>query len=100
MTFDIGDGIGRDQVIAMFEATAPGWRANPHLLHKNYLYDEAGKVGGGVYLWASIEAAHEAHGDAFKARIRDLFGSEAAFRYFETPVVVDNRAVADALSAA
>ena len=96
VTFRIKDGMSREEVTALYERSVPGWKVNPHLLHKSFLYDADNGVGGGVYLWKSIDAAHEAHGAPFKARIQELFGSAPEFRYFETPVVINNHAEADA----
>ena len=47
-------------------------------------------TGGGIYTWKTLEAAHRGHDEAFRARIRDTFGGDAEFAYFETPIVVDN----------
>ena len=90
VTFKINNPLDRDAVVALFEKSAPVWKATPHLLHKSFLYDAEKGLGGGVYLWENIEAAKENHGDAFQTRIKDVFGSPPEFTYFETPVVVDN----------
>ena len=45
------DGMTRDEVISNFEATATTWRENPDLIRKNYIFDAASGVAGGVYLW-------------------------------------------------
>ena len=90
VTFPIPDGMTREDVIARYDQSVPGWKANPDLLRKNYLYDaEAGK-GGGVYTWKSIEAAKEGHGEAFRTRIRETFGADPDFAYYDTPIVIDN----------
>ena len=56
------------------------------------VYDGARGLGGGAYLWKSIDAAKLAHGDAWRTMINDLYGSEdqISIVYFETPVVADN----------
>jgi hypothetical protein len=63
--------------------------ANPDLIRKNYLYDAARGIGGGVYLWRSLGDAKRWHGEEFRKRVLDLYGSEPSFAYFETPIVVD-----------
>ncbi len=88
--FDLPSGISRDDVIAGMRATAPAWRANAELVRKNYLYDAAAGQAGGAYLWPSIEAAQRGHDDAWRARIKQMYGSEPVIRYFETPMIVDN----------
>jgi hypothetical protein len=91
VTFAIPEGMDRTRVLALFEASAETWRAHPKLHHKNYLYDPEAGVAGGVYTWDSVADAQEAHGEAFLARVAETFGSTPEFRYFETPIVVQNR---------
>ena len=90
VTFPIPEGMSRDEVVALYEKSVPGWKANPDLLRKNYLYDPKTGKGGGVYTWKTIEAAQEGHGPAFRTRIRDTFGADPEFAYFDTPIVIDN----------
>lgn len=90
VTFPIPAGMTRDEVIALYERSVPIWKANPDLLRKNYLYDAEAGTGGGIYTWKTLEAAHQGHDAAFRARIRETFGGEAEFAYFDTPIVVDN----------
>ena len=47
----------REEVMATHRRSAPGWRANPDLVRKNYLYDAERRKAGGVYLWRNMEAA-------------------------------------------
>ena len=88
--FDLPPGISRDEVVAGMRATAPAWRANAELVRKNYLYDRDNAKAGGVYLWPSVEAAQRGHNAAWRARIKDMYGSEPVIRYFDTPLIVDN----------
>jgi len=88
--FDLPAGISRDAVMAGMRATAPAWRANSELVRKNYLYDAARGQAGGAYLWPSIEAAQRGHDATWRARIKQMYGSEPVIRYFETPMIVDN----------
>ena len=90
VTFKLPKGMTRDEVVANFEKTAPSWRANPDLIRKNYLVDADQGVAGGVYLWKERAAAEKWHGEAFRAKVKEIYGSEPEFRYFETPIVVDN----------
>jgi hypothetical protein len=90
--FDLPKGMTRAEVERNFRDSIPRWRENPDLLRKNMIYDiEAGKAGG-VYTWNSVAEAKRWHGEEFRRRILKLFGSEPTYRYFETPVVVDNAA--------
>ncbi len=88
--FDLPAGMTREQVVAGMRASAPAWRANAELVRKNYLYDAANGQAGGAYLWPSVEAAQRGHDATWRARIRQIYGSEPVIRYFETPLIVDN----------
>jgi hypothetical protein len=92
ITFKLRAGMTREDVVAIYRKTAPIWRANPECIRKCYLYDGERGLGGGAYLWKSIDAAKLAHGDAWRTMINDLYGSEdeISIVYFETPVVADN----------
>lgn len=57
ITFAIPTGMTREQVLANYRRSAPGWRANPDLIRKDYLYDAESRRAGGVYLWRSIDGA-------------------------------------------
>lgn len=91
VTFAIPEGMSRERVLALFAESAEIWRGHPRLYRKTYLYDPERGIAGGVYTWKSLEDAREAHGAAFLERVRQSFGSEPEFSYFETPIVVDNR---------
>ncbi|MGR3782543.1 MAG: hypothetical protein ACU0DT_14945 [Albimonas sp.] len=93
VAFAIPDHMSREEVLAAYAASAPIWREHPDLIRKNYLLDLESRRGGGVYLWRSREAAEEAHGPAFRARINAAFGAEPAISVFETPLIVDNAPV-------
>ena len=88
--FDLPAGMTREQVVAGMRASAPAWQANAELVRKNYLYDAANGQAGGAYLWPSVEAAQRGHDAAWRARIRQIYGSEPVIRYFETSLIVDN----------
>ena len=92
ITFKLRPGMTRDDVVVAYRKTAPMWRANPDCIRKSYLYDRERGLGGGAYLWKSLEAAQRAHGDAWRTMINDLYGSEdqISITYFETPIVADN----------
>jgi hypothetical protein len=90
--FKLPEGMTREQYAKAAKDSAPAWGANPQLIRKNYLYDAERGYGGGAYTWNSIAEAQHWHGEAFKRRIRELFGAEPTFTYYETPVIVDNEA--------
>jgi hypothetical protein len=85
ITFDIPDGMTRDEVAANYRRGVPVWRANPDLIRKNYRHDGQTRRAGGVYLWRSIGAARRARGAAWLERVRGTYGSEPLVQYFEPP---------------
>jgi hypothetical protein len=88
--FHLPDGMSREDAIAKYRLSVPGWRANRDLIRKTFLFDEASRRGGAVYNWKSIEAAKFGHGPEFQKRIQATFGSQPEFQYFETPIIIDN----------
>lgn len=90
VTFKLRDGTTREDAVANFEKTAPSWRANPDLIRKNYLFDEKSGVAGGVYLWKERAHAEKWHGEEFRKKVKELYGSEPRSQFFDTPIVVDN----------
>src|SRR6185437_9595579 len=88
--FSIPDGMTREEVVANYRRSSPGWRANPDLIRKNYLYDADNRRAGGVYLWRNMDAARRARDAAWLERVRRNYGSEPVVQYFETPLVADN----------
>jgi hypothetical protein len=92
--FRLPTNMSRDELVEKYRASVPNWRANSDLVHKSFLHDEHARRGGGVYLWKSLEAAQRVHGEAFRQRIRTVFGSDPEFQYFDSPIVIDNVAAA------
>jgi hypothetical protein len=92
VTFALPKGMSREQLVENYKQTAPKWRQNPDLIRKNYLFDQSGRLGGGVYLWKTMAAAKRWHDEAWRKKVVELYGSEPNIRYFETPIVVDNLA--------
>jgi hypothetical protein len=88
--FKLPAGMTREQYAARARESAPAWGANPDLIRKNYLFDAERGYGGGAYTWRSVADAQKWHGEAFRQRIRETFGSEATFTYYDTPILVDN----------
>jgi len=92
VTFKIPEDMSHDQVLDRFRKTAAKWRDNPDLVRKNYLFDAVAGVAGGVYLWPDVAAARKWHDAAWCEMIEETYGSAPEFRYFDTPIVVDNAA--------
>ena len=61
-------------------------------MRKYYLRSEDGRRAGGVYLWETRADAEAVYTSEWKARVKQLYGSEAEISWFDTPVIVDNQA--------
>ena len=102
VTFKLPAGMTRGEVVDGFRQSVPTWSGNPDLIRKYYLYDPAKGLAGGAYLWNNIDDAKRWHGDAFRKRIAEKYGSEPVSIYYETPIAIDNptRTVSDDAGAA
>lgn len=78
------------QATAAFQATAPKYLNLPGLLRKNYFLTEDGMRAGGVYLWASRQAAERVYTPEWKVFVRNKYGSDPEIVFVDTPVLVDN----------
>lgn len=90
VNFQLPDDLTLDNAKVAFEASTPRYEGLAGLVRKYYLFDPETRVGGGVYLWESREAAEAAYNDAWRASISERYGVEPSVRYFESPVIVDN----------
>jgi len=90
VSFKLPDGMTREEIITKFENTAQKWRDNQDLIRKNYLIDLDRGIAGGVYLWKEKMHAEIWLGAEFKKMVKENYGGEPSFQFFETPIVVDN----------
>ena len=88
--FKLPDGMTREQIISKFEQTTQKWRDNQDLIRKNYLIDLDRGIAGGVYLWKEKMHAEIWLGAEFRKMVKENYGEEPTFQFFETPIVVDN----------
>ena len=84
--------ISLEDAARAFESTAPKYQGLPGLVRKYYLRSEDGCRAGGVYLWETRAAAEAVYNGEWKARVKQLYGSEPEISWFDTPIVVDNQA--------
>ena len=73
---------------ALFEATAPHYRAVPGLLRKYFIAGD-GRAGG-IYEWEGRADAESFHTDAWRDRILAEYGTDLQVTGFDAPCVVDN----------
>ena len=90
VNFKLPDGMSREEIILKFEQNIQKWSDNSDLIRKNYLIDYERKIAGGVYLWKEKMHADIWLGAEFRKMIKDNYGEEPTFAFFETPIVVDN----------
>lgn len=90
--FQVPAGTTREQVLDNMQKAAPRFQGMPGLIRKNFLFDAARSVGGGVYTWESRAAAETvyAEGGPWREAIHALYGVDPDITIFETPVIVDN----------
>src|SRR2546426_9060300 len=88
VTFALPQGMTREQLIDNYRQSAQKWRQNPDLIRKNYLFDEAGRPGGGVYLWKKMAAAKRGHHEAGRRKMLEGYGSEPPNPHFAPPVLL------------
>ena len=88
--FKLPDGITREEIIFKFEQTTQKWSDNQDLIRKNYLVDLDSGIAGGVYLWKKKMHADIWLGAEFRKMLKENYGEEPTFQFFETPIVVDN----------
>jgi hypothetical protein len=92
VTFKTPTGWDRAHVLADAKHTIPKWRSNPKLLRKHFGLGLGADEGlsAGIYLWPSIEAANEAHDEAWREAVRQRTGGDPTIRYFDLFLLVDN----------
>ena len=91
VTLKIPPGTTRAQWTEQMQQAAARFRGMPGLIRKQFLYDEQGNLGGGVYLWETREAAEACYRGPWRDNARRISGGhEPDIAWFETPVIVDN----------
>jgi hypothetical protein len=89
-TFKLPKPITRDEAKAIFLSTAPKYQSVPGLVRKSYLFADDGVTVGGVYVWHKREDARALYTDAWRAFVREKYGTDPVVTYFDSPVTVDN----------
>ena len=76
---------------AHYRDIAPGFRAVPGLISKQFIYSEDGWAGG-VYLWQTRAAADAFYHGPWLDGIRERYGMDPQIKFYETPCITDNAA--------
>jgi hypothetical protein len=74
---------------AHYRDIAPGFRAVPGLISKQFIYSEDGWAGG-VYLWQTRAAADAFYHGPWLDGIRERYGMDPQITFFQTACITDN----------
>jgi hypothetical protein len=88
--FTLPKRITREEVREIFLSTAPKYRGVEGLFSKHYVLADDGVTVGGIYKWRSRRDAEAMYTDAWRAFVREKYGTDPVVTYFDCPVVVDN----------
>ena len=88
--FQLPTAITLEEATRRFETSAPKYQNLAGLIRKYYIRSEDGRVAGGIYLWASRQAAERVYDAQWRARVGELYGAQPTITWFDTPVIVDN----------
>ena len=91
ITFQLPEGMTRDDVIKNYEDTTDKWRNINELIRKSYIYDGEVRLGSGIYHWKTVAAADQWHDAEWRKFVKELYGSDPVVRRFEVPIVADNK---------
>lgn len=87
--FDLPPGTTRDEALALYDQSAPGWLDNPDLVEKTYLFDAQRCEGGGVYVWRSRAAIERWHGPDYVRMVTARYGAAPRIETFEAVLHLD-----------
>jgi hypothetical protein len=90
--FALSAPISLAEATQRFESSAPKYQNLPGLVRKYYVRSEDGRSAGGIYLWESRATAEAVYNGEWRERVEKLYGAKPTIQWFDTPVVVDNRA--------
>lgn len=83
-------GMPKERLAGLFRAAVPEYARVPGLVRKYFTIGDDGRAGG-IYLWASREAAEAWYNDAWKAGVQARWGAPASVSYFAVPATVDGQ---------
>jgi hypothetical protein len=88
--FQLPSPITLAEATRRFEASAPKYQNVAGLVRKYYIRSQDGRVAGGIYLWATREAAEHMYNGEWRERVTNLYGTKPTITWFDSPVIVDN----------
>ena len=90
VNFKLPADIDAKKAAELFKGSAPKYRGMKGLVRKYYLFDDAQRIGGGVYLWQSRADAEAVYTPQWKAYIAERYGAPPEIRYFETSARIES----------
>jgi hypothetical protein len=88
VTIKTPPGLTRPMLDGGFKQAVPVYEKIPGLIRKYFIVN--GDSFGGMYLWKNRASADAWFNDAWRAKAKATYGSEAQLTYFDTPVQIDN----------
>ncbi len=79
-----------DKLRTVLADAVPRYQGIPGLHRKYFLGNDT--HGGGVYEWVSRERAQAFYDDAWRERLRTVYGATPEVQFFDVHAVVDNDA--------
>ena len=79
-----------EQATAIFERTAPKYKAREGLLRKTYLLSEDGLTAGAVYFWTDRASAERLYTDDWRKMVTEVYGANPQVSFYHAPVTVEN----------
>lgn len=89
--FAVPSGITREQIMEEARGVVDHWRAEDNLVRKYFLFNGDNQALG-IYLWQDRESAEAAHGEAWRRRLHQAYGSEPSVQYLDALMTIDNLA--------
>jgi hypothetical protein len=84
--------LGKEVAVLVNIPTAPLYERLPGLTRKYFTISDDGKAGG-IYLWASREAAAAFYNEGWRTRVLKIYGAPAEVSFFDVPLVVESKPV-------
>lgn len=97
VSLPIPAGVGRERLVAEFQAALPTYRQVPGLLLKAFTLSDDGRFGG-LYLWQDTASAERWFNAGWQQRARERYGAEPRIEWFDTPVLLPSRLASNTLA--
>ncbi|PRC92514.1 monooxygenase [Solimicrobium silvestre] len=89
ISFNLAPGTTRTDALHIYRNSAKKWASNVDLIEKYYYFDEQTLLGGGVYIWKSIEAARQWHGPDYVAMVESVYGNAPRIQILDTLIHIE-----------